>query len=322
MAGRFPGAAGSVDELWQRGPGRPWRRITRFEARRAGRRRDRGRRPAPATCRPAACWTASSSSTPACFGYHPREAELIDPQQRLFLECAWTALERRRLRPGRLRRAIGVFAGTAISTLPAAATWPARLPRRAATCCRSSSATTRTTSPTRVAYRLGPDAGRRSPCRPPARPRSSRCTMAVQSLLRGECDLALAGGVAVELPQRAGYLYERGRHPLARRALPRLRRARRRAPWPAAASGMVVLSAWPRTPSATATRSHAVIRGSAVNNDGAAKVGYTAPERGRPGRGDPRRRCGAAGVDAGAASATSRRTAPAPRSATRSRSPR
>ena len=99
--------------------------------------------------------------------------------------------------------------------------------------------------------------------------------MACQSLLLGECDLALAGGVAISVPLRAGYLFQEGSvmspdgHCRA---------------FDAAAAGSVEgngcgVVALKRLADALAEgdRIHAVLRGSAVNNDGAAKVGFTAP---------------------------------------------
>jgi acyl transferase domain-containing protein len=97
---------------------------------------------------------------------------------------------------------------------------------------------------------------------------------AAQALLNGECDMALAGGVTIELPHARGYLF-RGRDPVARRPLPRLRP-------PRAGHGVRVgrgrawcCGGW----DAMADGDHiwAVLKGSAVNNDGAAKAGYLAP---------------------------------------------
>ena len=87
--------------------------------------------------------------------------------------------------------------------------------------------------------------------------------------------MALAGGVSIDVPQATGYLYQEGHDPLARRPLPRLRRRRRRHRG-GSGGGVVVLK---RLADALADGDtiHAVIQGSAVNNDGARKVGYTAP---------------------------------------------
>ena len=148
---------------------------------------------------------------------------------------------------------------------------------------------------TRVAYKLdlnGPELNVQTACSTSL----VAVHLACQSLLHGECDMALAGGVSSRVPQEAGYLYQEGGilspdgHCRA---------------FDAEAGGTVVGSgvgrrgaqAARRRPGATATPIYAVIRGSAINNDGAAKVGYTAPSVDGPGRRRSPRRWPIAGVE-------------------------
>ncbi|MCB1852752.1 MAG: AMP-binding protein, partial [Gammaproteobacteria bacterium] len=142
------------------------------------------------------------------FGYTPREAELMDPQQRLFLECAAEALARAGCDPQRHSGAIGVFAGAGMTNylfnllrrpdlIRASGGWQAVI--------RSD----KDYLPMRVSYKLnlrGPSIDVQTAC--------STSLVAVHearnSLLRRDCDLALAGGVTLRFPRHAGYLHEEG----------------------------------------------------------------------------------------------------------------
>ena len=276
MAGRFPGAARRRRALAQ--PARRGGVDHLLHRRGAGRRRGR-RRPAPRSRYVQAEGYLADVELfdAAFFGFSPREAEILDPQHRLFLECAWEALERRRLRPRTLPPA-----RSASSPAPSISTYllynlladPQLLD--AVGGCQALIGNDKDFLATRVSYKLnlrGPEphradrlldlAGRRPPGLPGA------CSA-------GECDMALAGGVSIA---RA-----------AARRLPLRRRAASSRPTATAAPstptrqgtvfgngvGVVVLK---RLADALADGDHvhAVIRGSAVNNDGAAKVGFTAP---------------------------------------------
>ena len=210
----------------------------------------------------------------AFFGYSPREASLIEPQQRIFLECAWEALERAGYTPASHGRAIGVFAGSAMNgyLIYHLATRPDVAPSLFDFQIQIGNDKDYLT--TRVSYKLnltGPSINIQSAC--------STSLVAVhvacQSLLNGECNLALAGGISVAIPHRIGYLYQEGGVNSAD--------GHCRA-FDAAARGTVLGSgvgvvALKRLADALADGDHihAVIKGSAVNNDGNAKVGYTAP---------------------------------------------
>ncbi len=210
----------------------------------------------------------------AFFGFNPREAQMIDPQQRLFLECAWQALENAGHVPETYPGRIGVFAGASINTYLLSNVLPNPALIESFGGFQTRIASDKDFLPTRVSYKLnlrGPSLAVQTAC--------STSLVAVhvacQSLLNRECDMALAGGATVHLPQQAGYLYEEGgiESPDGRCR-----------PFDAGAGGTVFGSGvavvvLKRLADALADGNpvRAVIRGSAVNNDGAAKVGFTAP---------------------------------------------
>jgi phthiocerol/phenolphthiocerol synthesis type-I polyketide synthase E len=207
----------------------------------------------------------------AFFGYTPYEAEIIDPQHRLFLECAWTALEHAGYDPGRNDRPVGVFGGSAINSY---LLFGGSLQRFADDYVLTLTGSDKDFLATRVSYKLnltGPSMTVQTACST-----SLVCVhLAKQSLLDGECDMALAGGVAVRVPHRAGHLHVDGGI---------LSADGHCRPFDADASGtifgsgagVVVLK---RLADAMADGDtvHAVIKGSAINNDGAAKANYSAP---------------------------------------------
>lgn len=208
------------------------------------------------------------------FGLSPREAELMDPQQRVFLECAWSALEDAACDPRRYPGAIGVFAGTILSTYLLLNVWPNRKLVDAAGVFQTALGNDPTFLATRASYLFdlrGPSVSVGTAC--------STSLMAVhlacQSLLAHETDMALAGGVSIHLPLIGGYRYEEGGI---------LSPDGHCRPFDAAACGTVSsdgvgVVALKRLGDAIADGDiiRAVIRGSAANNDGNAKVGYTAP---------------------------------------------
>ncbi|MEU6670089.1 SDR family NAD(P)-dependent oxidoreductase [Streptomyces sp. NPDC046727] len=208
------------------------------------------------------------------FGYSGLEASVIDPQQRIFLECAWTALEDAGCDPEQYPGTAAVFAGSMLSTYLI----HNLLPRTDLKASLGVPMIFQGNAPdalaTRVAYKFN--------LRGPAVNVHTACStslvavhQAVQSLLSQECDVALAGGVSVTVPQRSGYL------PAASGIESPDGQCR---PFSADADGtvfsngvgVVVLK---RLADALADgdRVHAVILGSAVNNDGAQRAGYTAP---------------------------------------------
>lgn len=207
----------------------------------------------------------------AFFGYSPKEAALTDPQHRIFLECAWHALEQAGYPPLSHDGRVGVFAGCGHNSyqehvLSAAAD--------AAANYQTAISNEAHGMPTHVSYKLnltGPSVAVNTAC--------STGLVAVhlagQSLLANECDLALAGAVSISAEQNEGYLYQEG---MVLSPDGRCRAFDARAAGTALGSGagIIVLK---RLQDAQAAGDHiyAVMLGSAINNDGARKVGYTAP---------------------------------------------
>lgn len=211
---------------------------------------------------------------PGFFGLNQREAEITDPQQRLFLESAWEALENAGYDPERYRGAIGVFGGVGFNTyllnnllrnpkvLDVVGLFQAALANQSDYLA------------TRVAYKLN--------LRGPAVTIGTACStslvavhLACQSLIGFECDMALAGGSSVKVPQKSGYLHQEGGI-VSPDGHCRAFDARAQGTVLGSGVGVVVLR---RLEDALkeGDRVHAVIKGSAVNNDGSQKVGFTAP---------------------------------------------
>jgi amino acid adenylation domain-containing protein len=208
------------------------------------------------------------------FDFNPREAEITDPQQRIFLECCWEALERGGYDPERFPGAVGVFAGTSISTyFFNNVVSHAELLRTVAPFQLWIGADKDYLAP-RVSYKLdlrGPSITVQTACSTSL----VAVHLACQSLLDMQSDLALAGGVSVRVPQRSGYLYQEGGIASPDGHCRAFDRDARGTVFGNGA-GVVLLK---RLDEAVADGDTilAVIRGSAVNNDGAAKVGFTAP---------------------------------------------
>ncbi|PPT74829.1 type I polyketide synthase, partial [Xanthomonas arboricola] len=207
------------------------------------------------------------------FGYSRQEAESIDPQQRLFLQIVWHALEHAGYAPREVPHKTGVFGSARVST------YPGREPLHIAEVAQvkglqSLMGNDKDYVATRAAYKLnlhGPAISVQTAC-------SSSLVavhMACESLRAGECDMAVAGGVAVSFPQQAGYLHQPGMI-FSPDGLCRPFDAQAQGTFGGNGAGAVVLRRL-----ADALRDGdpivAVVLGSAINNDGGRKVGYTAP---------------------------------------------
>ncbi|HEY0137173.1 MAG TPA: type I polyketide synthase, partial [Nannocystis sp.] len=209
----------------------------------------------------------------AFFGYSASEARTMDPQHRVFLECAWSALESAGYAPRGFSGAVGVFGGSDVPRY-----WIERIGATGAALSMEeyavSFANMSDTLATRVAYELG--------LRGPALTVQTACStslvavhLACQSLRAGECDMALAGGVVVLPPDRLGYLSEGG-SVVSPDGHCRPFDADAQGMVSSSGAGLVVLR---RLADAVADGDtiHAVLHGTAINNDGAQKVGFTAP---------------------------------------------
>jgi acyl transferase domain-containing protein len=210
----------------------------------------------------------------AFFGLPALDAALLDPQHRMLLQVAWHALEHAGAATNADGERIGIFAGCCQSAYFLQHLWPRRLQLRGVSDLQLRMATDPEFLATRIAYKLD--------LRGPAVNVQTACStslvavhLACQSLARGECEIALAGGASVETPEPAGYLHEEGwiSSPDGRC---RPFDARAQGTVIGSGAGMVVLKPLERAV-ADGDTVHAMIRGSALNNDGALKVGFAAP---------------------------------------------
>ncbi|MFD3497959.1 beta-ketoacyl synthase N-terminal-like domain-containing protein [Streptomyces sp. NPDC058678] len=268
MAARLPGAP-DLDALWGN------LRAGRSSVRTLGAGQSDGRVRAAGVLEDAECFDADH------FGMSPKEASLTDPSHRLFLECCAHALEDGGYADQPRDRRIGVYAGGGMNLYGPGLPYFARHGMGGA----APSANIMEEMQgliggqqdflaTRVAYRLGLTGA--------AVAVQSACStglvavhLAAQSLLSGENDLALAGAAAVHLPQDAGYAHD----PEFILSPSGVCRAFDDASDGTVGGNGVAAVLLKRLDAALADGDeiHAVILGSAVNNDGAAKAGFTAP---------------------------------------------
>ena len=209
------------------------------------------------------------------FGLSPLDAAIMDPQHRHFLECSWEALENAGHDPERFRCAIGVFAGSGVNTYMMYNIM--RNPRLLQTVgffLLRHTGNDKDFLTTRVSYHFnlkGPSLNVQTACSTSL----VAIHVACQSLINGECDMALAGGVTIQIPHRQGYLFKEGEI-LSPDGHCRAFDADAKGTIFGSGVGVVVLR---RLQDAIADGDciHAVVKGSAINNDGSTKVGYLAP---------------------------------------------
>ncbi len=208
----------------------------------------------------------------AQFGLNPREAALLDPQHRLFLECAQAALAHAGGTPA--DGDVGVFAGAATSLYLLNNLLGNPDVMQTSTGFDVMLGNSGDALPTRASYALnlkGPSVCVQTACSTSL----VAVHMAVQALINGECAVALAGGVSIDLPQVRGYWAQEGMI-LSPDGHCRPFDSQANGTVPGSGVGVVVLK---RLDDALAAGDvvHAVIKGSAINNDGHDKVGFTAP---------------------------------------------
>lgn len=273
MAGRFPGAR-NVDEFWQnlRNGVESISFFSDQEAEAAGVPTTLIRHPNYVKA-----WGILSDMElfdADFFGFNHREAELMDPQQRLFLECAWEALECAGYNPEIYKGRIGVYAGVSLNTYALFNLYPLLDLSSPVGSLQALIASDKDHLSTRVSYKLnlkGPSITVQTACSTSL----VSTHLAWQALLNGECDMTLVGGVSVNARQKAGYFYQEGMI-YSPDGHCRAFDAKAQGTVSGSGVGIVVLK---RLADALADgdRIYAVIKGSAINNDGSAKVGYMAP---------------------------------------------
>ncbi|MGN9785601.1 SDR family NAD(P)-dependent oxidoreductase [Nonomuraea sp. ZG12] len=271
MSGRFPGA-GSVADLWRNllAGVRGLRTITDEELREAG--VDPGTMADPRYVRVGGPLDGLDTFDAAVFGVNPREAEMMDPQHRLFLECSWEALEGAGYCPTDVPGQVAVFGGCGFPDYIVRNI--RHLTAQPGGALLAAIGNERDSLASLVSYKLG--------LRGPAVSVQTFCStslvsvhLACQSLLTYECDIAVAGGAFTPLPQPSGYLYEQGGI-LSPDGVVRSFDAEAGGTVMGSGAGAVALK---RMSDALADGDviHAVILGSASNNDGRLRAGYTAP---------------------------------------------
>src|SRR6266567_3469105 len=273
MSGRFPGAQ-TVDAFWQNVAAgvKSIRFFTMEELAAVG--VDPALLQHPNYVKAGAVLEGFERFDAAFFGFAPREAELMDPQHRLFLECAWEALEEAAYDPETYPGLVGVFGGSGFSYYlmynlylnPEIIDWVDPL--------QASVANDKDSLASTVSYKLnlkGPSVAVQTFCSTSL----VAVHLACQSLLNYECDLALAGGVAIQVPHLSGYVYKEGGIVSPDGAC-RTFDAQAQGSVMGNGVGVVVVK---RLAEALADGDHiyAVILGSAINNDGSKRVSYTAP---------------------------------------------
>ncbi|RAL24605.1 type I polyketide synthase [Thermoflavimicrobium daqui] len=273
MSGRFPGAE-NIDQFWcnLKNGIESIRQISDEELLRRGIKEDELNH--PDYVKVLAAPTNITGFDAGFFGFTPREAQVLDPQQRLFFECAWEALESAAIVPDTTNQSIGVFGGVGMNNyiLLNLASNPEIAHAVGPMSIRLLNDKDFLT--TQISYRLnlhGPSVLIGTACSTSLVAVHTAC----QSLLSYECDVALAGGVTINLPHGIGYYYREGGI-LSPDGHCRPFDIQAKGTVGGSGAGIVVLK---RLRDAILDQDpiRAVILGSAINNDGSRKVGYTSP---------------------------------------------
>lgn len=207
------------------------------------------------------------------FGYSPGEAEVLDPQHRVFLECAWTALEDAAYDSHQTQDRIGVYAGAALNTYLVNLHSNPDL-RESVNEVQAVVSNVMGLMPTRVSYHLdlrGPSCGIQTGCSTSLVSLHEAC----RAILDGDCEIALAGGVTIGRAKPEGYVYEPGGI-FSPDGCCRAFDAKGKGTLFGNGVGVVVLKRY-EDALRDGDAIRAVVLGTAINNDGADKVGLLAP---------------------------------------------
>lgn len=273
MAGRFPGAA-NIDQLWDN-LCNGVEAVTFFDDAQLA---ESGVSPSlwknPEYVKASAVLDEIDSFDSFFFGYSPAEAAMMDPQHRLFMECAWEALENAGYSGRDYKGMIGVYAGTGMNTYVHNQLASNKELMQAGGGYHVMVASDKDFLATKTSYKLnlkGPSITLQTACSTSL----VAVHMACQSIRNGECDMALAGGVSLRVPHKAGYLYQEG-IVLSPDGHCRAFDAKAGGTVIGNGAGIVVLKLLTDALE-QGDNILAVIKGSAINNDGSRKAGYTAP---------------------------------------------
>jgi acyl transferase domain-containing protein/acyl carrier protein len=271
MAGRFPGA-NSVEQFWDNIKNG----ICSIQSLSDEELLAQGVKPEelenPNFVRAYASFPGIDEFDAAFFGYSPREAEILDPQHRLFLECAWEALENAGYDSEQYSGGIAVYGGAALNSY-LVNLYSNPHYRDNSDRVQVVISNVMGLMPTRVSYKLnltGPSCGVQTGCSTSL----VSVHLACQSLLHRECDMALAGGVSLGI-EKTGYLYKED-GVLSPDGYCRAFDVNAKGTVFGNGVGIVVLKRL-RNAIAEGDYIYAVIKGTAINNDGSQKVGLTAP---------------------------------------------
>jgi amino acid adenylation domain-containing protein len=273
MAGRFPGAK-DIDQFWENLKNgvesiRPFSKQELLDA-----HVDPIVMEHPNYVNMGAPFEDSDKFDAAFFGYLPKQAEKMDPQHRVLLELAWSAIEHAGYDPDRYPGLISVFSGIARNSYLTSNLLTHDELETTVGEYDMMIGNERDFPATRVAFKLN--------LRGPAINVTTACStsgvaihLACQSLISGDSDMAMAGAARVIVPRTAGYWYTEG-GPLARDGHIRAFDANANGMLRGTGGAMIVLKRY-EDAVADGDTIHALIRGSAVNNDGTDRIGYAAP---------------------------------------------
>ncbi|HLZ85960.1 MAG TPA: aminotransferase class III-fold pyridoxal phosphate-dependent enzyme, partial [Puia sp.] len=272
MAGRFPGAS-TIEELWtllKEGK----ETVSFFSKEELDASIPAGIRNDPDYVAARGIIDGADTFDAGFFGINPRLGELMDPQQRIFLEIAWEALERTGYLPGHYSGSIGVFAGSGNNSYYLNNVIPNKELVDKVGGFQVMTYNEKDYVASRTAYVLnlkGPAVSVHSGCSTSL----LAIAQAVDSLRKGQCDIALAGGASITAPIRSGHIYQEGAM---------LSRDGHCRPFDAEAQGTtfsdgagIVLLKNRQQAEKDGDTIFALIKGTGVNNDGGGKGSFTAP---------------------------------------------